>query len=324
MTNRTELLEKVRLGSLEKARPQIMDLEKQRRFLIKQHYRKVIISLSALGAAVVWIILCVSILGILSVKVALFGVLAAVVYTGIHMEKQRKPLERQLRQTIGKAMIGLFDPQWDYAAEQHLPARHFRHLGITRRFDKVEGENLIHGKHGDTEFSFSHLRLLRQNDSNQKVFEGLIVVADFHKDIKGKTLVLPNLVQQSFGSWLGKKINEFGRHGLDLVSLEDPFFEKAFVVYSSDQIEARYILTPAMMARLVELNNKYDNNLSFSFTHGKVCIAIKDVRPFETSLHMPVTPDLLFNQFGRPIEAVTEIIDILNLNTRIWTKGEDD
>lgn len=38
----------------------------------------------------------------------------------------------------------------------------------------------------------------------------------------------------------------------DVVRLEDPEFEKIFVVYSSDEVEARYILSTSFMERLVE------------------------------------------------------------------------
>ena len=40
-------------------------------------------------------------------------------------------------------------------------------------------------------------------------------------------------------------------HG-ELVKLEDPEFEKSFVVYSGNQTEARYILSTSLMRRILD------------------------------------------------------------------------
>ncbi|MEZ4989267.1 MAG: DUF3137 domain-containing protein [Saprospiraceae bacterium] len=135
------------------------------------------------------------------------------------------------------------------------------------------------------------------------------------------TLVFPDFAQQTFGMWLGKKMQAKGHNGLELVYLEDQQFEKDYVVYSTDQIEARYILTPAMVEGLVALNQKYYRRLSFSFTQGVVCIAIADLPAFEAFLNSPISAEDLLDDFNRPIDMVKDIIDTLRLNTRIWGKG---
>ena len=43
--------------------------------------------------------------------------------------------------------------------------------------------------------------------------------------------------------------SRFGR--LEEIELEDPEFMEHFRVYSTDQVEARYILSPSMMERLL-------------------------------------------------------------------------
>lgn len=323
MIHRTQQLEKEKLELLEKVRPQMQDLERQRRELLKLQNKNVlwsIVVVAALAALVVW---CLYLLPGFQLIWGVLLVGAAVVYVGVQMEKQRKPMEKKLRQLAGDALIKNLYPDWTYSADSHLPATQFERLGLVRRFDKIEGGNLIHGKHGDTAFTFSHINLLREGENQTSIFDGLIIVADFHKEIKGKTLVFPDVAQKSLGSWLGKKVQEFGWKGLDLIYLEDPAFEKAYAVYSSDPIEARYILTPAMMTQLVVLSEKYDNNLSFSFTNGKVCIAIKNVLPFETSLVSHIKAEQLLLYFNQPVDLVKEVIDVMNLNTRIWTKDPD-
>ena len=67
---------------------------------------------------------------------------------------------------------------------------------------------------------------------------------DFNKHFNVKTYVLTDTAEKMFG-FLGKKLQSMNSSRDDLVYLENPDFEKQFVVYSSDQIEARYILSPS-------------------------------------------------------------------------------
>lgn len=69
------------------------------------------------------------------------------------------------------------------------------------------------------------------------------------------------------------------------VNLEDVVFDKNWNVRSSDQIEARYVLTPALMERMLEIKKRFrGRKIEFSFWNNKVLIAVhtnKDM--FETT-----------------------------------------
>ncbi|MEZ5039953.1 MAG: DUF3137 domain-containing protein [Saprospiraceae bacterium] len=305
---------------LHKVRPKLADLERQRKEMLTIQKKKEanIFLLAIVSLALV--LVCGGLLG--GIQVVLFGAVVVIVGAYHYLEQLKIPLRQNLQQSIGDIITEAIGSQWTYNADQHIPAYHFEKLGLTSKFNSIHGENLIHGLHGDTSFSFSYLDLSNDSkDNSNTVFKGILVVADFHKALKGKTLIFPDKAQRTLGSWLGKKVQEFGWKGLGLVYLEDPVFEEAFAVYASDQVEARYILTPSMMNNLLTLHKKYGENLSFFFTDGKVCIAIKNIESFEQDLSFPIFPDGTFHHFFQPIEIVTEIIDILNLNTRIWAKS---
>src|SRR5690606_40922464 len=79
------------------------------------------------------------------------------------------------------------------------------------------------------------------------VFRGQCLVVKFHKQFNGVTKVFRDKgMFNIFG-----KLAQMGKG--QKVKLEDPVFEKAFEVYSTDQIEARFILTPECMERLIGL-----------------------------------------------------------------------
>ncbi|MGM9994166.1 MAG: DUF3137 domain-containing protein [Candidatus Avigastranaerophilus sp.] len=78
-------------------------------------------------------------------------------------------------------------------------------------------------------------------------------------------------------------------HIFKKVQMEDPDFNRAFSVESTDQVEARYLLTPTFMERLKEFAKDYPNNeLNVSFEHGFVNIILSkgfydlfDIESFE-------------------------------------------
>ena len=106
---------------------------------------------------------------------------------------------------------------------------------------------------------------------------------------------------------------------MDKVTLEDPIFEKKFDVYSTDQIEARYLLTTSFMERLLELSSSYgDSDLQCSFYNDRLLLMIASRKNhFETgSIFQPAdfTDDI--NIILRDMSTIFKIIDDLKLYQR--------
>jgi hypothetical protein len=64
-------------------------------------------------------------------------------------------------------------------------------------------------------------------------------------------------------NFFNKLFSSFANN-LEKVKLESIDFENRFIVYSNDQVEARYILTPSFMERLVKLEKMMGDEISFS------------------------------------------------------------
>jgi len=98
-------------------------------------------------------------------------------------------------------------------------------------------------------------------------------------------------------------------------------FEKEFAVYSTDQVEARYILSPALMHRMLEFRRKTGATVYFSFIGGKVNIGISSQKNrFEPRLFSTVLDIEMAREFVNDLQLALGIVEDLNLNTRIWTK----
>jgi hypothetical protein len=98
-------------------------------------------------------------------------------------------------------------------------------------------------------------------------FRGLFAHARLAKAIQGSVVILPDHLERHL-DYLAQTVQSMRNiSGNRAVYLEDIEFERRFAVYATDEITARYILTPGMMRRMTELQKKYNRDLMLSF-HG--------------------------------------------------------
>ncbi len=195
--------------------------------------------------------------------------------------------------------------------------------------DSFKGEDHFRGKLGKTDIEFSEVvarhKNKRRSGSGTKndytlIFRGLFIIADFNKHFRTHTVVLPDAAERLFGKF-GQKLQSISPGRGELIRLEDPVFEKEFCVYGDDQVESRYILTPALMQRILTFKRKWNTTVYLSFLDSKVYIAIRMFKNlFETRLFKSVVDYSFMEDNLRFLILLTEIVDDLNLNTRIWTK----
>jgi hypothetical protein len=153
----------------------------------------------------------------------------------------------------------------------------FLNLGIVPRWDRAKFEDMLSGARAESPFQFfeAHLEERRTTTDSKgrtrttwvTVFKGQCLTVKFHKDFKGVTKVYRDM----------GALNWFAKFGVKepRVRLEDPVFEKAFEVYGSDQIEARFILTPDFMERLLGLERTFQGKqLRCAFAGGEMLLAV--------------------------------------------------
>jgi hypothetical protein len=197
--------------------------------------------------------------------------------------------------------------------------------------DRYRSEDQVWGMAGKTKFSFSELhaeyKTVTQTKNGRQehwhtLLKGIVFNADFNKNFNGLTIVRPKGMGAALGAWISRVMPLFSAGDKGLVKLENPEFEKEFVTYSTDQVEARYILTPAMMERLCELNNRCSSAISLSFINSSVFIAFPlDKNYFEPPVHKSLLDPSFLDEDTELIRFMYGIIQELDLNTRIWTKA---
>lgn len=227
---------------------------------------------------------------------------------------------------IMSRLVANIDGRLAYQAAECLGVDEFNASGLFRSPDRYGGKDLVSGYVGDTQVRFSMVSAEEEveetttdtdTDGNshttttthyETIFCGLLFTADFNKHFSGSTFINPGVA-----GFLSKFSGT-------LVKLEDPRFNSQFSVYSSDQVEARYILTPSMMERLVNLKSKF-GTIWISFVRERMYIAVGlNYNLFEPDLNRPLTNVNQVEGLIANLERITGIVNDLDLNTRIWTK----
>lgn len=235
------------------------------------------------------------------------------------------------KQKIISAVLKSIDEGMELDYENGLSENDFIFSQLfTQKPDRYTSQDQVFGTAVKTRFSFSEVHAEYKTETRTKngtqehwhtILKGIVFCADFNKHFKGITLVRPRDFGSAIGAWISSNIPIFSTSDNKLVKLENPDFEKTFVTYSSDQVEARYILTPAMMERLCQLNGRSKYTISLSFIETRLYIAFPlDKDYFEP----PVYRSLLdLRSVAEDIELIQFMYDVireLDLNTRIWGK----
>ena len=290
--------------------PHIDAFESKRRALFSKGLRN--------GAITAGIIILVSLFFIQSLGFFLWIIIGLAIIIGITiLNSQSGELCAYYKTHIVPPILNEVVPNVHYEPGMGISEETFCTCKLFPPPDRYSSEDFISGRVDKTDICFSEVHAEERHVSTTKngtreywtdIFRGFLFIADFHKDFSGRTILYRN-------SWFKFRFGSEKR-----VKLENSTFENCFDVFSTDEIEARYILSPAMMERLVEMNNRLGNNVTISFCHSNVYIAIPDSRNhFEASVWQPLTRRNLEEEF-QTVSDLVQIVDELNLNLRIWTK----
>ncbi len=218
--------------------------------------------------------------------------------------------EKKVVSTIVKIAFG---DSGDYAPDYGHSEAEFNN---TQLFDTEPNiyysEDLIRGKIDKTTLYFSEVLAQKEtknskNNTTKTIFEGILFTADFNKHFKEKTIVR----RYDFLDFFSQKS----------IELENTDFNELFVVHADDPIEARYILTPSMMEKILLLNKKWKGGLGFSFINSQLTIAIPMSHNFfEISVWRKIDVKNHWIEDWTIVSDLIKIVSDLDLNTRIWTK----
>lgn len=239
-----------------------------------------------------------------------------------------KDYVQEFKMKIIKPLIKAIDERLLYSSGQRVSQSLFERSKLfPATIDRINGNDYVNGIIDGVKIEFSDLHAeKRHKDSKGReswstIFQGIFIVAEFNKNFHGNTVILPDTAQDTFGDLIGSWLQSKNISRDELVKMDNIEFEKKFVVYSSDQIEARYILSHSFMEKLLIFRRKSKHPLFVSFVRNHIHIAVeynKDL--FEPSVFHSLLKYKIAMEYVETLHLAIGIVQELKLNQKLWSK----
>lgn len=207
-------------------------------------------------------------------------------------------------------------PGWFKAVEDHGL--------VPREHDHAVFEDALTGELHGADFEMCEAQLIEMDEDKdgsprqKTVFRGALIRIAFPRTIEGVTLVARDrgaaniLDRWSHGRRSGGELKRVG--------LVDPKFEDVFEVYGTDQVMARYLITPTFMDRLLALEAAlegknvravFDDALHAEFGRGELLIVAETGNLFEVARKGRIDTRETVETIHEDIALIAEIVAIV-------------
>lgn len=172
-------------------------------------------------------------------------------------------------------------------------------------------EDHFAGSYKGVGIEFSEIVLKKKSGkSTVTVFKGLaILLTQGTKRFHGHTIMIKD--QGAIGGWFKNQTS-----GLKRADLVDPEFERLFDVFTTDQVEARYLIDPMIVERLKALYAEYNGDkmmAAFYEDHVLILIGSKKNHFEPAAIEVPATSEDDLLAMKHEIGQILSIVDRLSL-----------
>lgn len=189
----------------------------------------------------------VSWIGIVLVFIIILAVIRLIVLTG--------KLIDNLKQNVISKILFIYGNLYFAGKKDIITDAEIRKMGLFPQFTSKCDDDIIIGIHKQCNFvisetSLSHTEHYGRTTRSVTDFNGLIIKVQMNKNFSGRTVI-------GMKNYIKKPDRTF-----EQVELESTDFMKNRCVYSTDQIDARYILTTSFMERIESLGQDFQEERS--------------------------------------------------------------
>lgn len=237
--------------------------------------------------------------------VAVYGVVSALL-TASKRRNFRSNFKNRVVASIAKSFGLSYDESDGLAADEFFEI-------YDCYINEQSSEDMMSGEVQGVRVSFSDFyaaeKVRTKNGTRTDVkFQGVLFVADFHRRLNCEVRVCH------------KNSRNLRRCG-QRANMDDVKFEEFFDVYTTDQVGARYALTPLLMQRLTEIYLRLGSQINAVLREDKIYVAIETWRDnFEPRIDCSLKQDATIALYVDEIGALVDIVSELNLNRKIWSE----
>ncbi len=210
-----------------------------------------------------------------------------------------------------------------YRPGDGIGERFVESVGMLDTGDRFSSNDYISGKYKGINFEQSDVHIEERHETTDKdgnkieswktIFKGRLMIFDFNKSFKANIQVSSRDFSASRLPW---------KKRFSKIKMEDVEFNKNFSVYSENDHDAFYILTPHFMQKIKEITKKMSCGVMFGFVDSRLHIAVDNREDsFEYDVFDPIDEQEIIGDTLRNIKIITAFVDELDLNNNLFRKG---
>lgn len=241
-------------------------------------------------------------------------------------EWSKRPMLKKLKGGINGAIARALELEYSVECTPGQTFTRAKVFDMLPGYDNASFQDLWWGLVGTSPFTLHEACLTEERGSGKNrrtvcVFEGSIMSLGFNRAFTGTTVVEPNGERRKFLIGGEKETATIGGIELGRVDLVDPRFEDRFTVWSNDQVEARYLVHPEYIERLLAVEQAFaGKDIRALFHQGDLLITLKTGDLFESgSLDASEDRELLersIAQFGALVDLAVQLNERARMRMR--------
>ena len=226
-----------------------------------------------------------------------------------------KEYKDSFKSLVVTPLIKFIDSKLVYKKDKFVNQKSFESAKFyNRKVSSYTGEDFVYGNLHEVNIKFSEISVfVKSNDEDTLAASGLFLVAEFPKHFKAHTIVYSNtFLPSSQGYSLGRNYEK--------MTMDSPSFNEKFTVYGTDQVEARYILSHALMEKVIEYNKEMPYPTTLSFIGGNIYILNNGGEILEPSVQRSLFDSDVVKSYALPLHFGVSVVETLKLNVKLWSK----
>ena len=257
---------------------------------------------------------------------ALFFAMAVFLIGGLIKGKDKKKYISDFKKYFVNGALQNKFTDLKYTPNQGMPYQTIASTKMMYMGDRYHSNDFISGKYKNIDFSQADVHIeeereRRDSDGNTEtyyvtLFRGRWMIFDFNKTFKADLQVC----QKGFGN--NKAGGLFSKDVFHKVKMESSDFNKAFNIYAQSEHEAFYILTPALMEKIMRLDQMNSGKLLLCFINNRLHIGLYDGK--DSFEHAPIwkkiDPEQTKSKIAADINQITMFVDELDLDNDLFRK----
>lgn len=231
----------------------------------------------------------------------------------------QRPVSKAVRTVkvgINDAIAEALGLEYRHDCEPGAPFELARACKLLPDYDRAHFEDHWSGTIDGIPFAVHEAKLEERRGSGKNrrwvtVFRGLVMSVGYSRRFHGTTLLVRDNAYRQFYGAKKDSVSMIGRQ-LDYAEMTHPDFEDRFDVYTTDQTEARHLIDPLYVERLIAVERSYRGEAVTTIFHeGNLVVTLKTGDMFESG-HIEARNDrrrmeTTIDQFARIADLAREL-----------------